>query len=249
MPLPGSATAEELRQALEDLHRADLRKDEFLATLGHELRNALTPLRIALQVLGMPGMDASRSRELRETTDRQLVHMVRMIDNMMDVSQLARGKLALRREPVELAMIVDNAIEISRAAIDAREHVFEVHVPAQPIVVEADPARLAQVLAVLLGNAAKYTEPGGRIALTLKRDADCVEILVQDDGCGIEPEAMQSIFEPFGSHARSSRRTQDGLGIGLALARGLTALHDGTLVARSEGVGKGSAFVVRLPLA
>lgn len=249
MTAPAPATESELREALAELQRLDERKDRFLAQLGHELRNGLTPLRIALQVLGMPGMDAVRSRELRETTDRQLVRMVRMIDDLMDVSQLGRGKLVLRREPVELAMVVDNAIEISRAEIDARGHSLETHLPTSPVVVDADANRLAQVIGELLRNAARCTEPGGRIALSVRRLGDEVELAVQDSGRGLTPEMLQAIFLPFGSHEGKSRRSEEGLGIGLALARGLVALHQGTLAAQSDGPGKGSRFVLRLPLA
>jgi len=243
-----AANLAELRHALEELRRVDERKDRFLAQLGHELRNGLTPLRIALQVLSMPGMDPARSRELRETTDRQLVRMVRMIDDLMDVSQLSRGKLALRREPVELAMVVDNAIEISRPEVDARGHTFETHLPNQPLVVNADSTRLAQVLAELLRNAARHTEAGGRIVLSVRLDGPQAEVAVQDSGCGLAPESLETLFLPFGSHEGKGRRSREGLGIGLALANGLVALHEGTLAAHSDGEGKGSRFVVRLPV-
>ncbi|HJZ91164.1 MAG TPA: PAS domain S-box protein [Gemmataceae bacterium] len=236
-----------LHQALKE---ADRRKDEFLATLAHELRNPLAPIRTGLEVMRMAGGDRAASGRAREVMERQLGQMVRLIDDLLDVSRITRGKLTLRREPVELEAVISNAIETSRPAIEAEGHALVVDLPPRPVKLDADPARLAQVFANLLNNAAKFTPPGGRIWLSGVVEADTrVVVRVRDSGIGIAAEALPRLFEMFAQVDRGLDRTQAGLGIGLALVKGLVEMHGGIVEAHSAGRGHGSEFIVRLPLA
>ena len=238
------------RKAAEVLLRdADRRKDAFLATLAHELRNPLAPISSGLQILRRVchGVDAA-ARPL-QIMQRQLGHMVRLIDDLLDISRISHDRLELRRERLELAQVVASAIETSRPLIDAARHALEVVVPETPLYVEGDATRLSQVLANLLNNAAKYTPPGGHIRLEVAAAGTAVGIAVQDDGAGIPAEVLSRIFDMFTQVDRSLERTQGGLGIGLAIATRLAALHGGSLSVSSEGAGRGSRFVLRLTLA
>ncbi|HZM33079.1 MAG TPA: ATP-binding protein [Burkholderiales bacterium] len=230
------------RQALEE---ADRRKDEFLATLAHELRNPLAPIRNALQLLQLRPAEDPTMRAAQEILERQVTHMVRLIDDLLDVSRITRGKLELRREPVELSRIVEQAIETSRPHIAQQ---LTVALPSDPVRLDADPVRLAQVLANLLNNAAKFTPRSGRIDLTAALEGGTVVIRVRDNGVGIAPEQLPNLFRIFSQAEPALERSKGGLGIGLSLARSLVELHDGAIEARSEGPGKGAEFIVRLPV-
>jgi signal transduction histidine kinase/PleD family two-component response regulator len=245
------------RQAAEALDNARLyqenreanrRKDEFLAMLAHELRNPLAPILNALHILRLSGTDSEDAEKARETAERQVRHMVRLVDDLLDVSRITRGKIELRKEPVELAGVVARAVESSRPLLDGRSHRLEVSAVPEGVWVEADPTRLEQILANLLNNAAKYTEPGGRIWLTARQDNGAVEVRVKDTGIGLAPDMLPRVFEPFVQVDQSLERAQGGLGIGLTLVRSLVEMHGGTVQAQSAGLGQGSEFVVRLPV-
>ncbi len=238
----------ERREFEEALKEADRRKDEFLAMLAHELRNPLAPLRSALQILRAPGAEADVVARARETMERQVEHLVRLVDDLLDVSRIMRGKIELRREPVELAAAVARAVETSQPAVDAEGHELTVSLPAEPLWVDGDLVRLAQVVGNLLHNAAKYTERGGKIWLTGAREDGRAVLRVRDTGIGIAPEMLPRIFEMFVQADRRTKNAQGGMGIGLTLVRSLVEMHGGTVEARSEGLGKGSEFVVALPL-
>ena len=238
----------ELKQLQETLRLSDRRKDEFLAMLAHELRNPLAPILNALHIMRLAPQNATRVEDSRLIIERQVRHMVRLIDDLLDLSRITRGKIQLRMQPVDLAQVVQTAVEGSRPAIDAAGHKLVVALPADPVYFEADPTRLSQVLSNLLNNAAKYTEPGGRIEIVARQEGEDLVISVRDSGVGIPREMLPNIFEMFAQADRSLNRSQGGLGIGLSLVRGLVRLHGGTVSARSEGPGKGSEFVIRLPL-
>lgn len=238
-----------VKQAEEALKQADRRKDEFLATLAHELRNPLAPLCNGLEILRLVGDDLSAREEVHEMMDRQLHQMVRLIDDLMDVSRISRSKLRLRKERLELAAVVQSAVETSRSLILMQRHELKLDLPPGPVFLDADPTRLAQVLANLLNNAAKYTEPGGHIELIVEPGERDVVVTVRDDGVGIAADHLVHIFEMFSQVDHSLDRSQGGLGIGLTLVRRLTEMHGGSVEAFSEGLGKGSEFRVRLPLA
>ncbi|HEY2740058.1 MAG TPA: ATP-binding protein, partial [Thermoanaerobaculia bacterium] len=235
----------ELQERAEQLAEADRRKDEFLAMLAHELRNPLAPIRNSLHLLGMPG--AAPVQRVREMMERQIEHMVRLVDDLLDVSRITRGKVQLRKEQVGLKDLTVRAAEASRPLIEAHGHSFSVSVPPEPVWVEADPVRLEQVAANLLNNAAKFTAPGGQIWLSLTTEEGEAVLCVRDTGAGIPPDLLSSIFEPFVQATRALDRSQGGLGIGLTLVRSLVEMHGGRVSAHSEGLGKGSGIVVRLP--
>jgi PAS domain S-box-containing protein len=236
----------EQKCAEEALKNADRRKDEFLATLAHELRNPLAPLRTGLQVLNI-SQDVAVAAETRQMMDRQLSHMVRLIDDLMDVSRITSDKLTLRKEWVSLQQIAETAVEASRPYIEASEHILKLAVPEEPVWLVADPTRLAQVVSNLLTNAAKYTPRGGRIDLTAKCEHGELLIRVTDTGLGIAPEMLPQVFDMFTQVNRTLDRSEGGLGIGLSLAKRLVELHGGTITAFTAGLGKGSTFTVRLP--
>ncbi len=236
---------EETREALKE---ADRRKDEFLATLAHELRTPLAPIHNALQVLRLAGRDGIVARSVHEMMERQVAHMVRLVDDLMEVSRITRGKIDLRKQRVDLKDVVGSAVETARPMIDAAGHALTVDLGGEPFALDADPVRLAQVFANLLNNAAKYTPNGGQITLRAERRGDQVEVSVRDNGAGIRSEALPKVFELFMQAERTYNRSQGGLGIGLTLVRSIVALHGGTVEARSAGLGQGSEFVVRLPL-
>ncbi len=240
--------AEELARQAAQLREADRRKDEFLATLAHELRNPLAPVRTGLEVLKrMPNSEAaSRAREMM---DRQIGQMVRLIDDLMDVSRITLGKVTLKKERLMLRTVIDAAIETSRPLIDANHHGLRVNVPDEAIWVEADRTRLAQVLGNLLNNAAKYTPAGGQIEVAAGRDGDAAFVRITDTGIGIAREDIPEAFELFSQLHRPLDRHHGGLGIGLALVKKLMDMHGGSIAAESEGVGRGTAFTIRLPTA
>jgi PAS domain S-box-containing protein len=233
--------------AEEALRKAARRKDEFLATLAHELRNPLAPLRSGLEVLNI-ARDPAAVKDTRKMMSRQLTHMVRLIDDLLDASRITNDKLILRKERVLLRSVVDTAVEASRPLIDASRHAVRLVLPDEPLWLDADPTRLAQVLGNLLTNAAKYTPERGCIELSAVRQDNEVIIRVTDTGLGIPPAMLTEVFEMFTQVNRTLERSQGGLGIGLALVKRLVELHAGTITAQSSGLGEGSTFSVRLPL-
>jgi len=236
----------ERRKALEVLEEADRRKDDFLALLAHELRNPLAPLRNGLEVMRLAAGDATAVAKMRDVMDRQLSHMVRLVDDLLDVSRISRNKMELRRSRVLLADVISSAVETTQPALVAAGHQLTVSLPPEPIHLDADLTRLAQVFSNLLNNSAKYTARGGHIRLTATREGGQVSVAVQDDGVGIPAFALPNIFEMFSQVDRSIERSTGGLGIGLALVKGLVEMHGGTVEAASPGQGKGSTFTVRL---
>ncbi|HZZ93885.1 MAG TPA: ATP-binding protein [Usitatibacter sp.] len=230
------------------LSEADQRKDEFLATLAHELRNPLAPLRNAVEILRMPGSTPQMATRALEMMDRQLLQMVRLVDDLLDVSRITTGKLMVRRSTMVLQDALRDAVDTVKTFLDAREHSLEVRLAAEPLAVEGDRTRLAQVFSNLLHNAGKYTEPGGHIVLSLEREGDAAVVRVADNGLGIETQSRETIFDMFVQVDRSLTRTQAGLGVGLTLARRLVALHQGNIAATSDGLGRGSVFTVRIPV-
>ena len=243
------AETEERRAAESALRDADRRKDEFLATLAHELRNPLAPMVNAVAILRRAGKDEQVAERAHSMMERQLAQMVRLVDDLLDVARITTGKLAVRRESIELAPIVRSAVETVRPLIDARKHELRVSLPEQPVFLNADATRVGQVFSNLLNNAAKYTENGGHIAFGASVDADWLTVRVTDDGIGIAQETLPRIFEMFAQVDQSIERKQAGLGVGLTLARRLIELHDGTIEVHSAGLGQGSTFIVRLPIA
>jgi PAS domain S-box-containing protein len=235
--------------AEEALKQADRRKDEFLATLAHELRNPLAPLRNSVNILQLTVADDSIVTRLCETMERQVNHLVRLVDDLLEVSRITRGKIELRKERVELAAIARNAIETSRPLIDAAGVQLAIALPQEPIIVNGDPVRLGQIFANLLNNAAKYTNEGGQIWFTARQENREAVVSVRDTGIGIPPNVLPKVFDMFMQVDRSTNRSQGGLGIGLTLVRSLVELHEGTVSVQSEGPGAGSEFIVRLPLA
>ena len=230
------------------LQEADRRKDEFLATLAHELRNPLAPVRTGLEVLKLapPGPVADAARAMME---RQLGHMVRLVDDLLDVSRVSRGKLELKKTRITLQVVLDAALETSRPALEAGRHTLRVSIPGEPVWLDADLTRLAQVVGNLLANAAKYTPDGGHVILDARREGNEALVSVSDDGLGIPPEMLDRVFEMFAQVNRTLDRAQGGLGIGLALVRRLVDMHGGTVTAASPGPGRGSTFTLRLPVA
>ena len=239
----------ERERVAEALREADRRKDEFLAMLGHELRNPLAPIRNALEVLRLHCDGDPVAVQMGEMMLRQVTHMVRLVDDLLDVSRIARGKIELRKERLQMAPVLLRAAEGARPFLDERRHRLEVVLPPEALWVEGDPARLEQVLANLLSNAAKYTGPGGLIRLSAAREGDEVVVRVRDDGIGIRPEMLTRIFEMFAQADRVPGRMAEGLGLGLSLVKNLMEMHGGTATARSDGPGRGSEFEVRLPAA
>jgi PAS domain S-box-containing protein len=233
----------------EELRSMDRHKDEFLATLAHELRNPLAPIRNALQVMRIARNDPAALESSETIIDRQVQQMVHLIDDLLDLSRISRGKIELRKERVDLAEVIQSAIETSRPVIDEYGHELIVRLPDEPMPLDADLVRLAQVFLNLLNNSAKYTERGGKIWLSAERQRDTVVVRVRDNGVGIPPHMLPRIFEMFTQVDRSLDRAQGGLGIGLTLVRRLIDMHGGTVEAQSEGPGKGSEFVVHLPIA
>lgn len=237
------------KRAEDALKEVDRRKDEFLATLAHELRNPLGPIRNSLHLLRLSG-DLSPSLDpVREIMERQVNHMVRLIDDLLDVSRISRGKIELRKEAVELATIVSNAVETVQPLIDAAGHQLALSFPAEPMMLDADPVRLAQIIGNLLNNAAKYTKPGGQIWLTARREGNEAVISIRDTGLGIPADMLIRVFDMFTQVDRTLTRAQGGLGIGLTLTKSFVEMHGGRIEVHSDGSDQGSEFIVYLPLA
>jgi signal transduction histidine kinase len=231
----------------EEIQRADQRKNEFLATLSHELRNPLAPMRTALHMLRSGTFEAERGRSLLETMDRQVAQMTRLVDDLLDISRITRGAIELRPEMLDVCDEVRHALESCRGALEAGRHTLEVDLPASPLALRADRVRLQQILENIILNAVKYTEPGGRIEIAAAAEGDDVVIRVRDNGIGIQPDKLAQVFDLFVQVDASPDRIRKGLGIGLALVRDLVQRHGGTVQAHSEGLGKGSTFTIRLP--
>src|SRR5580692_8514842 len=235
----------ELKTALAEGHR---NKEEFMALLSHELRSPLSPIRNALDILRQMKTNDPIIAQAGGIIDRQVGVMVRLVDDLLDIGRITKGKLRLTKEHVELRKVANDASEAVRPFMDARKHDFSVSLPTVPIWVEADPARIEQVVVNLLNNAAKYTEAGGLIRMAVSQEGDEAVIRVRDNGVGIAPELLPHIFELFTQVDGSLGRSYGGLGIGLALARNLVEMHDGRLQASSSGLGKGCEFTIKLPM-
>lgn len=238
----------QLRATLEGLHEADQRKTEFLATLAHELRNPLAPLRTGLTILARMNPSPEKAQSLYAMMDRQLSHMVRLIDDLMEVSRITRGKIELQAESVALDRVVLDAVEVSKPLFVAAEQELVLDLHCAPCNVHGDAVRLTQVFANLLNNASKYTPPNGRVVVTMRSDAGSVQVQITDTGIGIPPHMLDSIFDMFVQVSGTSRAAQGGLGIGLTLVRSLVELHDGRVSASSGGAGTGTTMTVELPL-
>jgi signal transduction histidine kinase/ActR/RegA family two-component response regulator len=236
------------RAHLLEREQADQRKDEFLATLAHELRNPLAPIRNSVNLLRLSGSDGPAAK-VWQMMDRQVSHMVRLVDDLMEVSRITRGKIALQKTPLDLAGVIAAAVETCRPLMEAARHTLEVLPPQQPLTVEGDAVRLCQVFANLLNNAAKYTDSGGRVSVVARTEGDNAVVTVSDSGVGIAAEALPRVFEMFVQADASDSRAQTGLGIGLTLVKSLVEMHGGSVAAYSAGAGQGSSFEVRLPLA
>lgn len=232
---------------LQQIKEADHRKDEFLATLAHELRNPLAPISNALQVMKMTDRPEMR-KQAEDTIERQLNHMVHLVDDLMDVSRITQGKIELRKEKIELGSILQCAIETVQPLIKQRGHSFSLELPKETIWLEADSARISQIFSNLLSNSVKYTNNGGTIVMSAEPVGQMVEIAIKDNGIGIPPDMLPEIFKMFLQVDASLERSQGGLGIGLTLVKSFVEMHGGTVEARSEGQGKGSEFIVRLPI-
>jgi len=238
------------RKRMEDaLQEADRRKDEFLAMLAHELRNPLAPLSNSLHLLRLSEDLSPTVMQVRDIMESQVSQLVRLVDDLLDVSRIAGGKIELRKEAAELAAVIARAVETSRPLIEAASHQLAITIPPQPMMLEADPVRLTQVITNLLNNAAKYTEPGGQIWLTVRREDREAVVSVRDTGLGIPAEMLPRVFDMFAQVDGTLSRAQGGLGIGLTLAKTFVQMHGGRIEVNSAGVGKGSEFVVHLPLA
>jgi signal transduction histidine kinase len=240
--------ARRLQKQVALLLEQDQRKNEFLATLAHELRNPLSAMRNGLQLLRLAGDDPAMMLHARSILNRQVEQMVRLVDDLLDASRINGNRVELRKEWVELATVIKNAVETIRPAIELARHQLNVSLPSQPVLLDADPVRLSQALTNLLNNAAKYTEAGGQISLTAEQVGDQVTIRVRDTGIGIPRETLPHLFKMFMQASRSMDRSQGGLGIGLSVVKSLVEMHGGTVEACSEGPGKGSEFVVTLPV-
>jgi len=236
-----------LESTMAALREADRKKDEFLATLAHELRNPLAPVIHAVKLMESPAADEPQRQWGREVIARQVQRMALLLDDLLDVSRITRGRLELRKDYVDLQSLVNSAVETARPLIDAKNHTLTVDLPADPVVLEVDPLRLSQALSNLLTNAAKYTDAQGQIKLTALQDAEGLVVRVSDNGIGIESAVIKGLFEMFSQIDSAIDRAEGGLGIGLALVKGLLALHGGTVQATSPGLGQGSEFTIRLP--
>ncbi len=245
------AEVAERKRAQTLLQEEIKRKDDFLAILAHELRNPLSAMHNGVQLMHATNLSAERTAWVRDLLDRQITHLTRLIDDLLDVRRITSGRIQLKREALDLEAVIQQSVETVRPLVDARRHSLVVHAPHGSFDVEADPVRLSQVFVNLLTNAAKYTAEGGRIDLTIARDVldpSWVGVSVRDTGSGIAPEMLEHVFELFAQANTSKSRNQSGLGIGLSLVRGLVELHGGTVWAKSDGPGMGSEFTVRLPI-
>jgi signal transduction histidine kinase len=244
----GEQYAEDLRRRADELAQADQRKNEFVSQLAHELRNPLAPIHNAVQVLKVLGAGQPDIERAAAVIDRQSQQARRLIEDLLDISRISLGKVSLHKEPMELADVIGRAVEESRPLIQARRHELTVRLPEHALRLDADAARLAQVVANLLNNAAKYTDEGGHVSLTVEQDGAEAVLRVRDDGIGITPAMLPRVFDLYAQAERALGKSQGGLGIGLKLVRSLVEMHGGTVEARSDGPGTGSEFVVRLPV-
>jgi signal transduction histidine kinase len=234
-----------LSRARRDAEAANQTKDQFLAMLGHELRNPLAPILTALHLMNLRGEESSLQE--RAVIDRQVRHLVRLIDDLLDVSRIARGKIELRQQTIDVADVVAGAVEAASPLLEERHHRLDLDAP-RGLLVRGDATRLTQVVVNVLSNAAKYTESSGDIALSVRHDGSHVEMIIKDSGVGISPDMLPRVFELFAQERQTLDRSHGGLGLGLTIAKRLVELHNGTIEARSEGAGRGSEFVIRLPL-
>jgi signal transduction histidine kinase len=241
------ADISERKRQEQQLREADRQKDEFLATLAHELRNPLAPIRQAVSLLETGHISQEQRRWSQDIIKRQVTHMGMLLDDLLDVSRITRGKIELRKQPTPLASVIRAAVDTTKPLYEAKQHALTVELPADFIALNVDPLRLEQILINLLSNAAKYTPQGGKVTVTKALHGNEVSIKVSDNGIGIEPEVLPSLFEMFVQVPKSSEETNSGLGIGLALAQSLAQLHDGTLTVASDGPGKGASFTLSLP--
>jgi CheY-like chemotaxis protein/nitrogen-specific signal transduction histidine kinase len=239
---------DQLRRHATELGEADARKNEFLAMLGHELRNPLAPIRNAVKIMKQRGSDDHALCWARDVIDHQTRQMAQLVDDLLEISRVTRGKVRLQKEMVAVATIIAYAVETSRPIIDAHRHRLSIALPPEPILVDADALRIAQVLSNLLNNAAKYTEEGGHIRLAVQAEGEEVTFRVRDNGIGIASDMLSSIFDLFTQVDHSLDRSNGGLGLGLTVVRSLVEMHGGSVQATSEGLGKGSEFTVALPL-
>jgi signal transduction histidine kinase len=239
---------DKLRQRAKELVEADERKNQFLAMLAHELRNPMAPIRNAAKIVKSRGVPESQLQWAGNLIERQVQQAMQLVDDLLDVTRLSRGKVKLQRERIPLAPVVAQAVESSRPLIEARQHQLQVVIPEEPIWLEADPTRLTQVLVNLLNNSAKYTDKGGCISLTIQASQSQAVIKVKDNGIGMVPEMLPRIFDMFAQAQRALNHSQGGLGIGLSLVKSLVEMHGGTVTAFSAGPCKGSEFTVRLPV-
>ena len=239
----------EIYESQEALKQADQRKDEFLAILAHELRNPLAPISNAVEIMGYSSTTPEKQIEARELIDRQVKQIVRLVDDLMDVSRITRGKIELRKTYIRLSDVIDNAIEAVRPLLDSSGHTLHISLAPEAPYVYADPTRITQIFANILNNAAKYTNPGGQIWLTIKKENGIAIIHIKDNGIGIPVDKLEGIFNLFAQVESALDRAQGGLGIGLTLVKNLVLLHGGEVELHSEGEGKGTELVVRLPLA
>ena len=235
-----------LEAAREELRASNRRKDEFLAMLAHELRNPLAPIGTAAELLKLGARDEDRVRQISEVIGRQVAHMSRLVDDLLDVSRVTRGLIELDKETLDVAGLIADAIEQTQSLIEGRQHHLTVQAPNEAVYVAGDRTRLIQVFSNLLNNAGKYTPPGGHIVLRLQATESALEVSVADDGTGIDADLLPHVFELFTQGERSPDRSQGGLGLGLPLVKSLVELHGGSVGVRSEGRGKGSCFTVRL---
>jgi signal transduction histidine kinase len=240
---------QQMQQIMTELKEGDRRKDEFLALLGHELRGPLAPLRNGLELLKRADGNDMLLRQVRDSMERQLEQLVRLVNDLIDINRIARNMIDLRSEPVQLAAIIQQSVEACRPLAESRRQQVSVLLPPEPIDVQADAARLAQVFGNILHNACKYTEPGGRIEVSAALVGDEAVVQFKDSGVGIPSDRLDSIFEMFTQVDRNLENTQGGLGIGLSLVKRLVEMHGGSVEAFSEGPGRGSEFVIRLPVA
>jgi signal transduction histidine kinase/CheY-like chemotaxis protein len=240
---------QQLSRLNHQLREQDRRKDEFLATLSHELRNPLAPIRTAAKIIASPQLTPTQLKRAQTIIERQVTHMALLLDDLLDIARITRGKLRLKKTRVALSDVMDAAIEAARPGLDGKNHQLLVSLPAEAISLDADPLRLAQILSNLLINAAKYSDPGSQIEVKVSRLGDTLSVSVKDTGVGLAPESLSGIFEMFSQIEAVEGRSEGGLGIGLALVKGLTELHGGTVEARSAGLGRGSEFIVSLPVA
>lgn len=239
---------DELRRRMDELAEADHRKDEFLALLAHELRNPLGPIRNAAQILKLKGAPDPSLGQARDMIERQVGHMARLIDDLLDVSRIARGKILLRQERLDLTALVVATIKDYQGNLESNGLRLELQLPETPLCVTGDPTRLAQVLSNILNNAAKFTDGGGRVTVRLTAEGDRAVLSVRDTGIGMGPQILARLFETYSQADRSLGRSRGGLGLGLALVKGLVELHGGTVSAASDGPGRGSEITIRLPL-